>query len=87
MEELTALVYPENTAPVIKTATASPANLTLPDSSTALSATTRDADGDVITRWWRVKSRPAGVKLTFTKQSGRDTNASGLTVGGSMYSR
>jgi len=81
-EELTVPVYPANTAPVIATAKASPAILKQPLSTTSLSATTSDPNGDVISHWWRVKSRPAGVRPAFAKQGGRDTKVSGLTVEG-----
>jgi len=81
-EELTVPVYPVNTAPVIESIKASPSQLRLPNSSTTLSAVTRDPDGDVITHWWRVKRKPGGAKLRFSKQGGRATEVRGLTVPG-----
>jgi hypothetical protein len=81
-EHLTVPVYPANTAPVIERAEASPAELVLPDSRTTIAAVTRDPDGDLLSHWWRVKSSPAGARLAFTQQGGRDTKVSGLTVAG-----
>jgi hypothetical protein len=81
-EHLTVPVYPVNTAPVIERVEASPAELVLPDTSTTIAAVTRDPDGDLLSHWWRVKSSPAGAQLAFSRQGGRDTKASGLTVAG-----
>jgi len=81
-EELTVPVYPVNAAPVIQNVRASPANLTLPESSTSLSAATSDPDGDIMSHWWRVKRRPAGSTPIFAKQGRRDTEVSGLTAQG-----
>jgi len=82
-EQLTVPVYPVNSAPIIQAVQAAPAMLTPPHSITLLSATTSDPEGDVISYWWRVKRSPAGVKLAFTKQGGRETKVSGLTAEGS----
>ena len=81
-ESLTVPVYPVNAAPVIETVKASPARLTLPTHTTALSATTRDPDGDVISHWWRVKRAPAAAKPVLATQGRRDTKVSGLTAAG-----
>jgi hypothetical protein len=81
-ENLTVTVYPVNTAPVITTAVASPASLMLPESASALSATTSDPDGDVISHWWSVKSCPAEAKPLFARQGSADTTVSGLTEPG-----
>ena len=81
-EELTVPVYPANAAPGIETVKATPATLTLPAAATALSATTRDPGGDVISHWWRVTRKPAGSAPVFAKQGGRDTKVSGLSVAG-----
>ncbi len=83
-ETLTVPVYPENTAPVILEAKATPTNIALPGADTSLSAVTSDPDGDVITHWWRVKSQPAGAAPAFGKQGGRDTQVTGLSEAG-MY--
>ncbi|MCY2953913.1 MAG: hypothetical protein NTU53_18380 [Planctomycetota bacterium] len=81
-ENLTVPVYPVNSAPVIESVRAVPASLTLPESTAALSARTSDPDGDTISHWWRVKSCPAGAKVWFDKQGGRNTSVSELTVAG-----
>ncbi|NQT53338.1 hypothetical protein HQ576_14870 [bacterium] len=81
-EDLTVPVYPANAAPVIETVKAEPATLTLPAATTALSATTRDTDGDVISHWWRVARTPAGATPVFSKQGGHDTAVNGLNVAG-----
>jgi len=78
-ENLTVTVYPANTAPVIASATASPASLQLPDSATSLSATTSDPDGDVISHWWSVKSCPAGAAPVFARQGSANTAVMSLT--------
>ena len=81
-EELTVPVYPTNSAPVIVATKTTPAVLTQPDDSAFLSATTNDPDGDVISHWWRVRSKPPGSKPKFAKQGSRDTKVDGLTVEG-----
>ena len=81
-EQLTVPVYPVNAAPVIEAIEATPATLTLPAAATALSATTRDPDGDTISHWWRVARKPAGSAPVFAKQGGRDTKVSGLSAPG-----
>lgn len=75
-------VYPENTPPIIESASAKPARLTLPESATSLLAKTSDPDGDTITHWWSVKESPAGSKPVFQKQGAPNTRVSGLTVPG-----
>ena len=46
-------VYPVNiSAPVISSAVASPASITLPVTGTSLDATTSDPDGDTLTHEW-----------------------------------
>ena len=80
--DLTVPVFPVNSAPVIQSARAEPATPTSPGSTTNLSAMTSDPDGDIISHWWRVRKSPAGAKLAFTKQGGRDTTVSGLSVEG-----
>jgi len=80
--DLTVPVFPVNSAPVIERVVATPAELVLPDSSAAISAVTRDPDGDVISHWWRTKKQPDGSKAAFSKQGARDTTVSGLSVEG-----
>ena len=81
-QQLTVPVYPLNRAPVIEAVRASPARLTLPKTSTLLSATTRDPDGDTISHWWRVRRHPGGARPVFASQGRRDTEVSGLSVAG-----
>ncbi len=81
-EELTVPVYPANAAPVIESIEARPATFTLPAAATALSARTRDPDGDVISHWWRVVQKPAAARPLFARQGGRETKVTGLTVPG-----
>jgi len=82
-EELTVTVYPPNpSAPAISNVAASPASLTLPIGTTHLSATTSDPDGDPVSLWWSVKSRPAGASPVFSAQSSPDSDVTGLTVPG-----
>ena len=83
VRELTVPVYPPNpSAPVISNAIASPANVILPDDTTLLSANTSDADGDPLSHWWSVKSKPAGTSPVFSAQSSPSTNVTGLTAAG-----
>jgi hypothetical protein len=78
----TVTVFPVNKAPVISSADATPARLKLPASSTTLSATTSDPDGDVMSHWWSVKSAPAGAHPVFSHQGAPNTNVSDLSVAG-----
>ncbi|MEK7415030.1 MAG: Ig-like domain-containing protein, partial [Planctomycetota bacterium] len=89
---LTVPVYPTNIAPVVSIPTASPATITLPTSSTTISAFTSDPDaaamnpwragGDVLTHWWEVTSAPAGAKPIFATPGLPTTTVSNLTVAG-----
>ncbi|OHB80175.1 MAG: hypothetical protein A2Z25_02325 [Planctomycetes bacterium RBG_16_55_9] len=82
-ESLTVTVYPLNpSAPTISNATASPATITLGADSTRLQATTHDADGDPISHWWSVKSKPAGAAPVFSAQGSPSTLVTGLTAPG-----
>lgn len=81
-EQLTVTVYPLNpSAPTISSATASPATIT-PGDDTRLLATTRDADGDPISHWWSVKSKPAGAAPSFSAQGSASSDVTGLTEAG-----
>ena len=83
VRELTVPVYPPNpSAPVISNAVASPAVITLPADATRLSANTSDADGDSLSHWWSVKSKPAGSSPAFSAQNSSSTNVTGLTTAG-----
>jgi len=82
-EDLTIPVYPANpSAPVISSASASPSTLKLPDSRTSLTATTSDPDGDMISHWWSVKSKPAGANPVFARQGTPNTSVSNLAQPG-----
>jgi hypothetical protein len=81
-EQLAVVVYPVNSPPVIEALQSQPAALTLPQNSSLLSATTSDPDRDIISHWWRVKKSPVGARPVFSKQGGRQTDVSGLTVAG-----
>jgi hypothetical protein len=80
---LTVPVYPANpSAPTISSAMASPATVALGAGGTHLAASTRDADGDPISHWWSVKSKPAGASPVFSAQSSTNTDVTGLTEPG-----
>jgi hypothetical protein len=82
-QKLTVTVYPPNpSAPTILNAAAAPAILTLPVETTGLSATTSDPDGDPLSHWWSVKSKPAGAAPAFSAQGSPNSDATGLTVPG-----
>ncbi len=81
--KLTVTVYPPNpSTPTISSATASPATITLPVQTTGLSATTSDPDGDPLSHWWSVKSKPAGAAPVFSAQGSPNSDVTGLTVPG-----
>jgi O-glycosyl hydrolase len=83
VEKLPVTVYPSNpSAPTIANALASPATLTLPVETTRLSATTNDPDGDPLSHWWSVKSKPTGAAPAFSAQGSPSTTVIGLTVPG-----
>lgn len=75
-------VTPINTAPVISSISATPANLVQPSSTTQLSAVASDVDGDLLRYWWVVKAAPAGAKPVFVRQGWLVTGVSGLTMPG-----
>lgn len=82
-ENLTVTVYSQNpSAPTILNAVASPATVTLPAEATGLSATTGDPDGDPISHWWSVKSKPGGTAPAFSAQGSASTDVTGLTAPG-----
>jgi hypothetical protein len=81
--KLPVTVYPPNpSAPTILNAAAGPATITLPVETTTLSATTSDADGDPISHWWSVKSKPPGAAPAFSAQNSPNSEVTGLTVPG-----
>lgn len=80
LENLVVTVYPRNpSAPTISNATASPVTIALGADGTRLLATTRDADGDPISHWWSVKSKPVGATPMFSAQGSPNTDVTGLT--------
>jgi hypothetical protein len=85
-QDLTTIIkctlHPASSAPIINSITALPANLTLPASTTMLTAITSDQEGDILRHWWAIKSVPAGAKPIFDHQGLPVTNVSGLTESG-----
>ncbi len=88
-EVLTVPVYPVNAAPQILSVTATPHVLPLPgtDGVTQLSATTSDADGDIISYWWSLVSKPASAAPVIVSPATMNTQITGLTVQGSYVFR
>ncbi len=86
-EDLTVRVYPQNRAPVIGQAAASPASPSRAAGTTLLSAETADPDGDVFTHWWSVARCPAGAKPAFAAPASPGTQVKGLTVAGDYVFR
>lgn len=88
-ETLTVPVYPTNAAPVVSGITAEPSALPLPatDGITQLSATVSEADGDIVSFWWSVVSKPTGSKPVFVTPAMADTQVTGLTVQGTYMFR
>jgi hypothetical protein len=80
--DLRVIVYPPNRAPVISSANATPASLTLPATITTLAAETTDPDGDALSHWWSVNSAPAGAQLAFSRPGSNTTPVSGLILPG-----
>jgi hypothetical protein len=75
-------VHAASSGPIIHSIAASPASITLPVSTTQLTATTSDPQGQLMRHWWAVKSIPAGAKPVFASQGLPASNLSGLTVPG-----
>lgn len=75
-------VHPASTGPLINSISVIPPSLTLPKSTTLLSAATSDPQGQLLRHWWVVKSAPAGAKPVFEHQGLANSNVSGLTVAG-----
>lgn len=73
-------VYPLNTAPQISAIGATPSPVKVPASTTTLSATTSDPDGDVITHWWSVKSAPTGASPVIASPSSPVTTVQRLST-------
>ncbi len=75
-------VHPASSPPVINSITPFPAMLTLPTSTTLLTAVTSDPDFDLLRHWWSIISVPVGATPQFDYQCKPVTNVSGLTVPG-----
>jgi hypothetical protein len=75
-------VHSASFPPVITSITPSPGVLTLPASTTLLTAVTSDPEGDLLRHWWAITSAPAGAFPVFDHQCLRVTDVSGLTVAG-----
>jgi Secretion system C-terminal sorting domain len=75
-------VHPASLSPVINSITPSPAILTLPTSSSLLTAVTSDPEGDLLRHWWYVTSAPIGAYPVFDHQGLPISTVSGLTVAG-----
>jgi hypothetical protein len=75
-------VNPASSGPLIDSATASPAALTLPASSSQLSAVTSDPAGQLLRHWWVVKTAPVGARPAFDHQGLAHTTVGNLAVPG-----
>ncbi len=70
-------VYPVNTTPTVS-ASANPTSLTLPTSSSQLTSTSSDADGDPLTHWWKVISAPTGASPKLAAPTQANTAVTGM---------
>lgn len=75
-------VLPTNVPPVIATIQATPPTVVFPVHASELSATTTDANNDLLRHWWVVKSAPAGARPLFDHQGRSTTTVSNLMVPG-----
>jgi hypothetical protein len=75
-------VHPQSSGPVINSISATPSVLTLPQSTTKLTAATSDPQGQLLRHWWVVKSAPAGAKPVFDHQGLAISNVNGLNMTG-----
>lgn len=80
-QDLTVPVYPANATPTVS-ASANPTSLTLPVSSAQLTSTSSDADGDVLTHWWKVTAAPAGANPKLATPARADTAVTGMILPG-----
>ncbi len=80
--QIVCTVHPQSLAPVINSITPSPAVMSLPTSSSLLTAVTSDPEGDLLRHWWYVTSAPAGAFPVFDHQGLPISTVSGLTVPG-----
>jgi hypothetical protein len=75
-------VNPASSGPVISSANRSPSALTLPASSSQLTATTSDPANQLLRHWWVVKAAPAGARPVFDHQGLANTTVSNLLLPG-----
>jgi hypothetical protein len=75
-------VHPASSGPIIGSATCSPATLTLPGSTSHLSAVTSDPAGQLLRHWWAVKMAPVGARPTFDHQGLANTSVGNLVLPG-----
>ncbi|MEO8087635.1 MAG: T9SS type A sorting domain-containing protein [Bacteroidota bacterium] len=75
-------VHPASSPPVINSIISFPAAITLPASTTLLTAITSDPDLDLLRHWWAIVSTPVGAYPQFDNQCKPVTGVSGLTVPG-----
>lgn len=76
-------VHPASTAPTISPIVATPAALTLPTTTTQLSAVTSSSTDQVLRHWWVLKTGPAGAAPIFDHQGLANTGVSNLLMPGS----
>jgi len=75
-------VHPASSAPLITSITAANSIITLPESSTLLTAVTSDPEGDLLRHWWAIKSVPAGAKPVFDHQGKPVSSVGNLMIPG-----
>lgn len=75
-------VHPASSAPVIRSITPAPASLTLPTSTTQLTAVTSSSTGQLLRHWWVMKNGPAGARPPFDHQGLSSTTVSNLVLPG-----
>lgn len=80
--EHTVTVYANNVDPVITSAVATPSSISLPESTTTLSGSHSDAEGNPVTTWWRYVAGPDGARPTIVDQAATTTEVKGLVVPG-----
>lgn len=75
-------VNPASSGPVIASANRAPSALTLPASSSQLTATTSDPANQLLRHWWVVKAAPVGARPVFDHQGLPNSNVSNLLLPG-----
>ncbi|HYM19747.1 MAG TPA: T9SS type A sorting domain-containing protein [Candidatus Kapabacteria bacterium] len=82
IDRIICTVHPASSGPVINSITAAQDTVTLPQSSSKLSASTSDPQGQLLRHWWAIKSVPTGAKPSFDHQGLPNSTVSGLSVPG-----